>query len=101
MKKLRLSEKEIEIIKNTAKKVFGKNISVFIYGSRTDLNKKGGDIDILIKINKKVSLEDELDFLAELELRGIERKCDVLILSVNSKIKSIHKTALETGVRIL
>ncbi len=99
--RLRLSEEEIKIIKDTAKKVFGESVSVFIYGSRTDLNKKGGDIDILIKTEKEISLKKQLNFLAELELKGIERKCDLLILSKNSKIKSIHKTALETGVKIL
>ncbi len=100
MKKIRLNEEEIQIIKNTAKRIFGENISIYIFGSRTDLTKKGGDIDILIISNKEISLKKELKFLAELELQGIERKCDLLTINGNTKIKGIYKTAMETGVRI-
>jgi len=49
---VRLSEYEIRIIKETAKEIFGKGAKVYIFGSRADLTKKGGDIDIFIETDK-------------------------------------------------
>jgi len=101
MKGLRLAEKEIEKIKETAKEVFGDNIEVYIFGSRTYLDKKGGDIDILLKTNRKISIDEKLTFLAKLELKGIERKVDLLVISPYVKLKNIHREAIETGIKIL
>jgi hypothetical protein len=41
---MRISEQEIELIKNLAVKSFGENTKVFLFGSRTADNKRGGDI---------------------------------------------------------
>lgn len=98
--KVRLSEEEIKIIKEAAKEIFGENAKVYIFGSRTDLNKKGGDIDIFIETDKNVSLEEELKFLAKLEIKGIERKVDLVVKTPYKKEKTIYKTAKETGVLI-
>jgi len=45
---MRLNKKEKEIILNLAKKYFGKNTKVFVFGSRLE-NKKVGDIDLYIE----------------------------------------------------
>ncbi len=100
MNKLRLSEEEIKIIKETAKEVFGENTKVYIFGSRADLNKKGGDIDIYIETQDKTSVKKELEFLAKLELNGIERKVDLIVKDPYKKEKSIFKEAKTKGVLI-
>jgi predicted nucleotidyltransferase len=89
--KVRLTEEEIKIIKETAKKYFGENAKVYLFGSRTDLNKRGGDIDLFIETNKKTSLMDELNFLSELELKGIERKVDLIVKNPFKKDKNIYQ----------
>ena len=43
---MRLTQKEIEIIKNTINRYI-KDSKIYLFGSRLDDNKKGGDIDIL------------------------------------------------------
>ncbi|SNZ10645.1 Nucleotidyltransferase domain-containing protein [Persephonella hydrogeniphila] len=98
--KVRLSEEEIKIIKETAKKFFGGNAKVYIFGSRTDLDKKGGDIDIFIETDKNISLKEELKFLVELEKKGIERKVDLIIKAPNKREKFIFKEAKEKGILI-
>ncbi|WP_029522449.1 nucleotidyltransferase domain-containing protein [Persephonella sp. KM09-Lau-8] len=99
-KRVRLSQNEIKIIKNLAKEIFGENSKVYIFGSRADLSKKGGDIDILIETDKKTSLQEELKFLAQIEIKGIERKVDLIVKNPYKKEKSIFKEAKEKGVLI-
>ena len=99
---IRLKSYYIKAIKETAKSVCDKNVKVYIFGSRTDLNKKGGDIDILIKTDKEYSPFDKykikLNILKQLYKKIGEQKIDVIITS-NPK-KEIEKIAIENGVEI-
>ena len=99
-KRVRLSEYEINTIKETAKEVFGNDAKVFIFGSRVFLEKRGGDIDVLIKVPKKVSVSEKLSFLAKLELKGINRKVDLLVITPETKLKEIHLEAIKQGIEI-
>ena len=100
VKLIRLSKEDIKKIKETAEEVFGIGVKVYIFGSRTVSDKRGGDIDILIKTEKDVSTDDKLSFLAKLELKGIERKVDLIVVSPKTELKSIHLEAMRTGVEI-
>jgi Nucleotidyltransferase domain. len=99
-KRIRLKDEEIEIIKEVAIEIFGEDAKVYIFGSRVDLTKKGGDIDIFIETQKEVSLNQEIEFLAKLEIKGIERSVDVLIKAKNRDNKPIFEEAKRTGVLI-
>ena len=50
---MRLKKENIEVIKILAKKYFGENAKVYLFGSRIDDNKKGGDIDLYIETDVK------------------------------------------------
>lgn len=77
---MRLSEFEIETIKELAEKRFGEGATVYLFGSRTDENKKGGDIDLFItnKDEKRLNIEAKVQFLAELKTKIGDRKIDVV-----------------------
>jgi predicted nucleotidyltransferase len=77
---MRLSEFEIETIKKLAEKHFGEGTTVYLFGSRTDENKKGGDIDLFItnKDEKRLNIEAKVQFLAELKTKIGDRKIDVV-----------------------
>ncbi|AEF19522.1 MULTISPECIES: nucleotidyltransferase domain-containing protein [unclassified Hydrogenobaculum] len=99
-RRIRLKDEEIEIIKEVAIEIFGEDAKVYIFGSRVDLTKKGGDIDIFIETQKEVSLNQEIEFLAKLEIKGVERSVDVLIKAKNRDNKPIFEEAKRTGVLI-
>jgi predicted nucleotidyltransferase len=99
MGRVRLSDYEILAIKETAKEVFGERTKVFLFGSRVDPTKRGGDIDLYIIPEERNNLLDrELRFKSKLQLKIGERKIDV-ILSQDPK-RDIEKVALETGVEL-
>jgi len=66
---MRLTQSEITLIKDTIKKYIN-DAKIYIFGSRLDDSKKGGDIDIFIITDKKVTLqiETKIKFFLEEEL---------------------------------
>ena len=96
---MRMSKDHINIIKTVTKEIYG-DVDVFLFGSRIDDSKKGGDIDLFIEIDEPSSLEKEIKFLTKLERAGIERKVDLVVKSLNSKHRSIFDTAKQTGVKL-
>jgi len=101
--KVRLSDYEVDAIRETAKKYFGEKCRVFIFGSRADLKKRGGDIDIYIETNlstKEIAI-NKIKFLTELESKIGEQKIDVVVYNPEvMKKELIHEVALKGGVEI-
>ncbi len=94
--KIRLSEKEIKTIKDLATKIFG-NCEVYIFGSQTNLTKKGGDIDIfIIPQNKEDLFKKKIKLSAKLE-SVLGKPVDVVVSG--SKNTPIEEEALK-GVKI-
>jgi len=75
--KVRLSEKEIEIIRNAIRK-YDPDAEIIIFGSRADLSKKGGDIDILV-VSKKIDYKMRRKIRVYLLLKLGDRKIDLII----------------------
>ena len=64
---MRLTKKEIDAITSTFKEIF-EDGKIYLFGSRVDDSKKGGDIDLYIQIeNKNNILEKKLNFLVNLK----------------------------------
>ena len=88
---MRLSKFEIDSIKEVTKSVFGEDATAILFGSRLDNNKKGGDIDLLIKCNKRISFAEKyqlkLKFLLEIKKLIGDQRIDVLIETVNLKTR--------------
>ena len=98
-KNVRLSEYEVKAIKETAKEIFGKDSKVYIFGSRADLTKRGGDIDIFVIPEIKNNLfEKKLKFLVKLKTKIGEQKIDVIIKGLDKG--NILNIAKKTGVLI-
>ncbi len=98
---MRLSEKQIKIIKNALKKQFGSEYSLYLFGSRVDNDKKGGDIDLLVELNRNFSdmYNKKIKVLTEIKLKIGEQKIDLIVTDQGKKdSRIIVKTAYKTGI---
>lgn len=87
---MRLTDKEIEIIKSQTFKIFGES-QIYLFGSRVDDDKKGGDIDLfIIPKNKKDSFQKKLLLKARLEDR-LFKPVDIVV--AKDKDRPIEKEA--------
>ena len=50
---MRLKKQEIQTILQVAKNIYGQKVKVYLFGSRLDNTKRGGDIDLLIRTDEE------------------------------------------------
>ena len=94
---MRLSQNKIDYLKKLSLEIFNSR-NIYLFGSRTDDNLKGGDIDIYIQSNnKKDILKSKITFLREFEKYYGEQKVDLLIdnNSIKKKIFDIAKKGIK------
>jgi predicted nucleotidyltransferase len=97
---MRLEHFEIEKIKSSALKIFGKDAHVYLFGSRVDDFSRGGDIDLYIQSPTKSSdVESKINFLIELKSAIGDQKIDVIMAKDLSRL--IEQEALQKGIRLL
>ncbi len=74
---MRISKTEQKFIKNYWQKAFPK-AKVYLFGSRTDNLKRGGDIDLIVLNNEKIRLQEKLKFLSDFMNKCGEQKVDLV-----------------------
>ena len=96
---MRLNHYEIESIKKAFQQSF-EDGEVYLFGSRLDDNKRGGDIDLYLCPSKKFANEGErkIDFLVLLQTYIGEQKIDAIMATDNNR--AIEKTALNEGINL-
>jgi hypothetical protein len=103
---MRLTPKQIQRLKDTVVQHFGKSACIWVFGSRVDDRRRGGDYDFYMETPKADADEivtDKLNVLADLhaspEFEG--EKIDLVIRSaVPGPELSIYKVAKEQGVQL-
>ncbi|MDQ6969613.1 MAG: nucleotidyltransferase domain-containing protein [Mariprofundus sp.] len=102
---MRLTEFQSSRIQKEAKKFFGSQSHVWLFGSRVDDGQRGGDIDLYIEpgIQDVDALVDaRLSFLVEIHRVLGNQKIDVVLHRDNSSVDlPIYRIARETGERLL
>ncbi|MBN2823882.1 MAG: nucleotidyltransferase domain-containing protein [Campylobacterales bacterium] len=75
---MRLDSSEKNLILTTVESIFG-DAKVYLFGSRLDTTKKGGDIDLFIVAEDKTNLyEKKIKTLAKLE-RQLSKPFDIVL----------------------
>lgn len=102
---MRLSQYEIKAIVDVFKQHFSEQDAIWLFGSRVDDSRRGGDIDLLIETHhtdKNKQFKQKMHFLIDLENKIGEQKIDVVICTLQAKENlPICKYARETGVKLL
>ena len=65
----RRSRSEIDQIRRAAARIFGADVQVYLFGSRTDDTARGGDIDLLIDTPRaeRMNYDNKITFLVDVE----------------------------------
>lgn len=98
---MRISETEKKSIVNVFNKFKMNGAKIYLFGSRTDDSKRGGDIDLLITFDQQEDLVKfaRLDFLIDLKKNLGDRKIDITMAHKSELAKdpfliSILKSAI-------
>ena len=99
---MRLTEHAISVIRHLVRQHFGDKANVYLFGSRVDDAKRGGDIDLYVDIAE--TLDDKSDavirFNATLQAALGEQRIDVIVRDGATRPLPIHEQAKRTGVRL-
>jgi len=99
---MRLTHEQVNIIKRAVIDTFGDTANVWLFGSRVDDCKRGGDIDLLIETEETDVMKivkTELTFMVELQMQLGEQKIDVLVDYPTRKVTPpIFEVAKQTGI---
>lgn len=99
---MRLTDKQLQAIKQVVATVVGEEATITLFGSRVDDSQKGGDVDLLITLNYEVERPALLS--AKISARLVRvlqgRKVDVLLSAPNLQSLPIHQIAKSKGVAL-
>ena len=97
---LRLSPRQIEIINREARRLFGDDVRILLFGSRTDDEARGGDIDLLVESARPIPdrASAAARFAGVLQRRLGDQRIDVVIVAPGTRLQPIHLEALRSGI---
>ena len=99
---MRLSEEYRTTIKEILLKHFGSGGKFYLFGSRVDDTKRGGDIDLYIEtdLDRKAAYDAESKSWIEMQNRLGEQKIDFVVHIAGEEYKPIENIAKNTGIEL-
>jgi len=96
---MRLSKRVISILKDNIAKSFG-DVNIYLFGSRTDDTKKGGDIDLAIDtdLSKQEFRKRKSLFLSLLARIDFDYKID--IVNFNTKDELLYNEIRNNNIKL-
>lgn len=93
---MRLTEVEVSAIKNSVNK-FDPEAKIYLFGSRAEDMKKGGDIDLFV-ISKKITRAERRKIKLSIYDKIGEQKIDMVIAPEIAT--AFHRIAISTGIQL-
>jgi len=99
---MRLTDYQIQAIRQLACQVAGNQSRVRVFGSRLDDTAQGGDLDLMLELPEPVDnpalMAAQMSAQVSRVMHG--RKVDVLLSAPNLKRLPIHEIAFKEGVEL-
>lgn len=96
---MRLQKQEIHTILQVARSIYGEKVKVYLFGSRLDNNKRGGDIDLLIRTDEeKKGVLARIRMIAQLKYLLGDQKIDII---GDHEESIVAQEALRKGVLLI
>lgn len=93
---MRLTECEVSAIKESVH-LFDPDAKIYLFGSRADDMKKGGDIDLIV-ISKRITRSERRKIKLNIYDKIGEQKIDMIIAP--GITTAFHRIAVSTGVQL-
>jgi len=95
---MRLTKAQIDTIRKATSQNFGEDALIWLFGSRLDDTKRGGDVDLYVEATHRDTLMSELRCKIALE-DSLDLSVD-LVVKEPGKDKPIYNLAKVQGVRL-
>lgn len=96
---VRLRPEEIAAVKRIVAEHYGAGAELRVFGSRADLSKRGGDLDLHVKLpGPNPGWRVESRCAAAIEQALEDRHTDLVVLGADETPRRIDEVALATGV---
>lgn len=93
---MRLSTAELQSVRSILV-ALDPNGRIYLYGSRTDDKRRGGDIDVYLQASRPIDLKTQLGTQYRLEL-ACDTRVDLLVKNPEQAMQPIHQIAVEQGI---
>ncbi|MBM3197757.1 MAG: nucleotidyltransferase domain-containing protein [Chlamydiae bacterium] len=95
---MRLTQKQIDSLLQATRLYFGNTAKIWLFGSRVDDSKTGGDIDLYIETDKETGIiVAKLQMLTTIETVFGDQKIDILVRRRSHPCSPIQEIAKSTG----
>lgn len=97
---MRLSTEQRNIIEKTAIRHFGKNVKVYLFGSRIYPEQKGGDIDLFLEAvpDELITIKKKIGFIIDLKKDLGDQKIDVVFKTADTTKSKFQQTVEKTKI---
>lgn len=99
---MRITQTEQTALYQATKKTFGEAAVIWMFGSRADDTKHGGDIDLYIETDMQNNIvQAKIDFRNQIYPTFGEQKIDLVVRRRHFPLEAFHELARESGVEII
>ncbi len=95
---MRLNKEIAEFLKKEIRKLLP-DAEVYLFGSRTDDTKRGGDIDILVVADRRLTLSEKVKIRVAFYKKFGEQKIDIVSFT-REEDSPFKRIALKQGVKL-